>query len=190
MTSRVLMDDVQTQIVNDVRELFEPEWRRRELWDRSYSESRTTGVPGILLELLSHQNFADMKYGLDPAFRFTVSRSVYKGILKYLSSRYSCHYTVQPLPVNSFSAVIRDGKKVVLRWRATEDRLEPTAMPEGFILYTRVDDSGFDEGRRIDAVKGEDGFWTFEANIWKGHLHSFKIVAFNDGGKRDRKSVV
>ena len=183
MTSRVLMDDVQTQIVNDVRELFEPEWRRRELWDRSYSESRTTGVPGILLELLSHQNFADMKYGLDPAFRFTVSRSVYKGILKYLSSRYSCHYTVQPLPVNSFSAVIRDGKKVVLRWRATEDRLEPTAMPEGFILYTRVDDSGFDEGRRIDAVKGEDGFWTFEANIWKGHLHSFKIVAFNDGGK-------
>ena len=56
-------------------------------------------------------------------------------------------------------------------------------MPEGFILYTRVDDSGFDEGRRIDAVKGEDGFWTFEANIWKGHLHSFKIVAFNDGGK-------
>ena len=183
MTARVLVHDVQSQIVNDIRELFEPEWRRRQLWDRSYSESRTTGVPGILLELLSHQNFADMKYGLDPAFRFTASRAVYKGILKYLSSRYNCQYAVQPLPVNSFSVIIRDGKKAVLRWRATEDRLEPTAMPEGFILYTRVDDSGFDEGRKIEAVKGNDGFWTYETNIWKGHLHSFKIVAYNDGGK-------
>ena len=183
MTSRVLMDDIQTQVVNDIRELFEPEWRRRQIWDRSYSESRTTGVPGIILELLSHQNFADMKYGLDPAFRFTASRAVYKGILKYLSSRYNCHYVVQPLPVNSFSVAIKDGKKAVMRWRTTEDRLEPTAKPEGFILYSRVDDSGFDEGREINAELGDDGFWTFETNIWNGHLHSFKIVAFNEGGK-------
>ncbi|MGN1233111.1 MAG: xanthan lyase, partial [Candidatus Cryptobacteroides sp.] len=183
MTARVLMHDVQSQVVDDIRKLFEPEWRRRQLWDRSYSESRTTGVPGILLELLSHQNFADMKYGLDPAFRFTASRAVYKGILKYLSSRYNCSYAVQPLPVNSFSAVIRDGGKAVLRWRATKDRLEPTAMPEGFILYTRVDGNGFDDGREIEAEPGEDGFWTYEVNLAQGHIHSFKIVAFNDGGK-------
>ncbi len=41
--------------------------------------------PAVLLELLSHQNLADQKFGLDPRFRFQVSRSVYKGILKYLS---------------------------------------------------------------------------------------------------------
>ena len=86
LNGRLLTDYVQTQVVDDIRKQFEPNWSRRQTWDRSYSESRTTSVPAMLLELLSHQNFADMKYGLDPSFRFTVSRSVYKGILKYLSA--------------------------------------------------------------------------------------------------------
>ena len=34
----------------------------------------------MLLELLSHQNFADMRYGSDPRFKFLVSRAIYKGI--------------------------------------------------------------------------------------------------------------
>ena len=78
----------------DIQKDFEPEWQRRPLWDRSYSESRTPPVPAMLLELLSHQNLADMKYGLDPGFRFTVSRAIYKGMLKYLSNRYGVPYAV------------------------------------------------------------------------------------------------
>ena len=50
----------------------------------------------MLLELLSHQNFADMRYGLDPSFRFDVSRAVYKGVLRYLASQYATDYVVQP----------------------------------------------------------------------------------------------
>ena len=73
LNGRLLTDYVQTQVVDDIRKQFEPNWSRRQTWDRSYSESRTTSVPAMLLELLSHQNFADMKYGLDPSFRFTVS---------------------------------------------------------------------------------------------------------------------
>lgn len=87
LQQRMYADFVQTEIVNDIRKEFNPEWSRRGLWDRSYSESRTATVPAMLLELLSHQNFADMKFGLDPSFRFTVSRAVYKGMLKYLSAR-------------------------------------------------------------------------------------------------------
>ena len=133
MNGRLLTDLVQTQVVNDIRAQFNPKWSRRQTWDRSYSESRTTGVPGMLMELLSHQNFADMKYGLDPTFRFTASRSVYKGILKYLSARYGCNYTVQPLPVTSFRAEIQDGK-AVLSWTGRTDPLEPTAKPAWDIL--------------------------------------------------------
>ena len=46
----------------------------------------------MLLELLSHQNLADQSYGLDPRFRFHVSRAVYKGILKYLSYNSGSEY--------------------------------------------------------------------------------------------------
>lgn len=181
-TCRHLADLVQAQICDDVRSDFEPEWSKRQLWDRSYSESRTTDVPGMLLELLSHQNFADMKYGLDPTFRFTVSRAIYKGMLKFLSDLYKTPYIVQPLPVNSF-AVKADAGKARLSWKATVDAKEPTASSDGFILYTRVDDGAFDQGIILDNVRKSGDSYQTEVKLEKGHLYSFKIVAFNDGGK-------
>ena len=182
MNGRLLTDFVQTQIVGDIRKQFEPKWSRRQTWDRSYSESRTTSVPGMLLELLSHQNFADMKYGLDPSFRFTASRSVYKGILKYLSARYGCSYTVQPLPVTAFAAEMGDGQ-AVLSWKPAKDPLEPTATPTGYILYTRKDDGAFDNGVRLEEVQKDGDRVRITVPIHRNCLYSFRIVAFNDGGK-------
>ena len=132
--------------------------------------------------MLSHQNFADMKYGLDPSFRFTVSRAVYKGALKFLSNRYGCPYQVQPLPVHSFAAVLTDdGRKVRLSWKDTPDSLEATATVSGHILYTRVDDGAFDGGRLIE-TRREKGRICADIPIEKGHLYSFRIAACNDGG--------
>ena len=62
--SRALVDSILTNVVTDVRSQFEPEWMRRGMWDKSYYEARVPEVPTMLLELLSHQNFADMKYAL------------------------------------------------------------------------------------------------------------------------------
>ena len=182
MNGRLLTDFVQTQVVEDIRKHYEPKWTRRQTWDRSYSESRTTSVPGMLLELLSHQNFADMKYGLDPSFRFSVSRSVYKGILKYLSARYGCAYTVQPLPVKAFAAEVKDGK-AVLSWENTRDPDEPTANPSGYILYTREEDGAFDTGVELEDVVKDGKRLSVTVPIRKGILYSFRIVAFNAGGK-------
>ncbi len=175
MNGRLLCDQVQTQVVEDLRAQFDPLWTRRQTWDRSYSEARTTGVPGMLLELLSHQNFADMRYGLDPQFRFAASRAVYKGILKYLSARYGCPYVVQPLPVHAFSALLQEGK-AVLCWSPTPDPLEPTARVDHYRVYTRRDDGGFDAGLQIRDT-------TCTLNLEKGHLYSFMVVACNQGGK-------
>ncbi len=180
MICREYTDRVQSQIVRDLRAKWNPDWSRRGTWDRSYSESRTTGVPGMLLELLSHQNFADMKYALDPQFRFDVARSVYKGMLKFMSSRYGVSYVVQPLPVHDFAAQV-DGEKVLLSWKATEDPLEKTAAPKGFLLQTRTDDGAFDEGIAIKPSHKE-GRYTFEVELPAWHVVSYRIIAYNDGG--------
>ena len=172
---RYLTDIIQTQIVEDIKQLHEPIWQRRGIWDRSYSESRSPVVPTMLLELLSHQNFADMRYGLDPTFRFDVSRAIYKGMLKYLSQQSGLEYIVQPLPVKEFSA-LTSGQVVTLSWSATEDKLEPTAKPEGYIVYTRIDGAGFDNGTAVTSNK-------FEFQIETGKIYSFKITAFNRGGE-------
>ena len=182
MTSREFADIVQTQIVNDIRKEFNPDWSRRQIRNRGYRESRTPSSPSMLLEILSHQNFADMKYGLDPAFRFTVSRAVYKGMLKYLSNRYGIPYTVQPLPVSDMSVTFAGDSKAEIRWKDTADELEPTAIPAGYILYTKIDDGAFDCGRIIDP-KGNGADHTYTAEIEAGHIYSFRVQAFNEGGR-------
>ena len=174
--SRDLVDIVQSQIVSDVRKTFAPEWSRRGMWNKSYSESRVPEVPTMLLELLSHQNFADMRYGLDPRFRFTVSRSVYKGILRYLSAANKTSYVVQPLPVEQFSCRFTDKNKLELRWKALTDSLEPTAQPDQYVLYTRVDNSDFDNGVVVSSN-------VTTLSLQTGKIYSFKVTALNRGGE-------
>ena len=183
MTSREYADLVQSQIVNDIRAEYDPLWSRRQIWDRGYRESRTPSAPAMLLELLSHQNFADMKYGLDPTFRFTVSRAVYKGMLKYLSNRYEVPYTVQPLPVNSMGVRFGKDGSAVISWKETEDPLEPTASADGFILYTRVDDGGFDTGTEIKGIRRNGDVLSCEVKTEPGRIYSYRIASFNDGGR-------
>jgi len=169
-------DIVQTQIVNDIRALHEPLWSRRQLWDRSYAESRMPEVPAMLLELLSHQNLADMRYGLDPNFRFTVSRAIYKGMLKYLAYLNDFDYVVQPLPVNAFELHLDPEGRACLSWEPTRDPLEPTAATNGYILYTRVDDGGFDNGVALEEAHAE-------VEVQPGHVYSFRVAATNAGGE-------
>lgn len=174
--SRDLTDIIQTQIVADVRKAFSPEWTRRGLWNKSYSEARLPEVPTMLLELLSHQNFTDMRYGLDPRFRFTVSRAIYKGMLKYLSYNSGQPYIVQPLPVEQFSSRFVAKNKVELKWMPVTDSIEPTAKPEQYIVYTRTDDGGFNNG-----VVTKNNKIVME--IQSGKIYSFKITAINKGGE-------
>ena len=175
-TSRDLVDIIQTQIVDDIRKTFRFDWTRRGIWNKSYSESRVPEVPTMLLEILSHQNFEDMKLALDPRFRFTVSRAIYKGMLKHLACMNGRDYVVQPLPVEQFSCVFTDENKLRLTWKAVSDSLEPTAEAERFVVYTRIDDGGFDNGRIVDTN-------CIEINILPGKIYSFRVAAVNAGGE-------
>ena len=175
MRSRDLTDIVMTQIVEDLRANYDKKWSRRGMWDKAYYEARLPWCPTMLLELLSHQNFADMRYGLDPQFRFDVSRAIYKGILRYLSSQYDVEYVVQPLPVNSFAVSLK-GNKVRLSWKPTVDKLESTATPDYYILYTRIGDGGFDTGRKVENT-------SIELEQESGKVYSYRVTAVNAGGE-------
>ncbi len=177
MASRDLSDIVQTQIVEDIRKIYNPEWTRRGIWDRPYYEARKPNVPGMLLELLSHQNLADQKYGLDPRFRFDVSRAVYKGILKYMAYVENRDYVIQPLPVTDFSIMPVSGKKVRLSWKPVTDSTEPASQPDRYIIYKRKGDNGFDNGTLTDNKVYETELESFD------EIYSFKVTAVNEGGE-------
>lgn len=175
ISSRDLIDIIQTDLKRDIEANFDVQWTRRSIWDSNYSETRLPDVPSVILELLSHQNFADMRLGHDPYFKFTTSRSIYKSVLKYLSSQSKKDYVVQPLPVSNFSADLR-GSKVHLSWSETKDHLEPTAKAREYILYTKKGNSSFDNGTIVSSN-------SVSIDLTPGIIYSFKVCALNQGGK-------
>ena len=174
--SHDLTDLIQSNIVRDVRTLYEPQWTRRGKWNQSYYEARVPRVPTMLLELLSHQNFADMRYGLDPRFRFTVSRAIYKGMLQFLCSQYNMDYVVQPLPVDHMALRMTGENEVELTWQPVADALEPTATAEKYIVYTRIGDGDFDNGVLVNGN-------SYRTTLPAGMVCSYKVTAVNTGGE-------
>ncbi|MCF7740706.1 MAG: fibronectin type III domain-containing protein [Candidatus Marinimicrobia bacterium] len=177
IAARDVTDIVQTQIVNDIQTVYDSIWTRRALRNSKYSEAYRPNVPAILIELFSHQNFTDMKYGMDPRFRFDLGRSIYKGILKFISTQYGYDYTVHPLPVTHFSTEFIDSGRVKLSWRPQEDPLEESAQPDKYMVYTRIGEAGFDNGVLVkDTVH-------IVKNLKPDLNYSFKVTALNEGGE-------
>ena len=168
-------ETIHNSILRDIRAQFNPTWRSRGNKDASYFEARTPRVPAMLLELLAHQNFADMRYGHDPRFQFAVSRAIYKAMLRFSCKQHQQKYVVTPLPVSHMAAQLTDKGQVVLTWKAVEDTLEPTAKPNRYIVYTRYGNGEFDHGKVVKQCK-------YVADVPAGMVCSYKVVAMNEGG--------
>lgn len=175
---RYVSRDLSSSILTNLhRDLNKYNWKVRKLWNRDYGEARSPLSPATILEMLSHQNFADMQKAYDPVFKFDFCRSVYKSIVKFIAGVHNRQYVIQPLPVNSFAISIDDTRSTAtLSWKPTEDALEPTASPDEYILYTRIGSQGFDNGKIVHGTNT-----TVELN--KGQIYSFKIAALNKGGE-------
>lgn len=178
--NRDLADYVQTQLVEDIRQTIAPEWKRRQLHNASYCEARYPLVPSLLLEILSHKNMADMRYGLDPRFRFVAARAIYKGLLRYLCG---ANAVVQPLPVHDIAIDYTDDAWL-LTWQPTTDTLEASATPTRYEVYRR---------------QGEESDWQTVATTKvpqakieaaRGVKTDYYVVAVNDGGQSMPSAVV
>jgi len=177
MASRDMTDLIQTQIVEDIRAKYDPDWVRRAMWDRDYSEAYRPNVPSMLLELLSHQNLMDMRFGSEPAFRFDVCRAIYKGMLRFLAELYDFETVVQPLPVRSFRSEFSGQGGINLHWKPRADPLEPTADPDSYRVYTRINGEGWDQGISVEGT-------TFSLpQCAPDSIYSFRVTALNRGGE-------
>ena len=175
MASRDLADALLSNEVLDLKYKY-GQWNRREIFDRNYSETRLPEVPSAILETMSHQNFPDMRYGQDPNFRFTLARSIYKTILRYINDMHGRPFIVAPLAPNHFRVTFKDKNKVRLQWDAVDDPQEPTSKPTGYVVYTAIGDADFDNGTYIQDTK-------YDLQIDPDQLYHFKVAAVNRGGQ-------
>jgi hypothetical protein len=176
LANRDLADIMQSQIVDDVRMLHDPLWNRRQLRNADYSEAVRPNVPAVLLELLSHQNPLDMRFMLDPRFRFDVARAIYKSILRFLSVPDNPAYVIQPLPISHFTVSLDERGNATLRWRPVPDPLEASAKPDRYVVYTRKGEGGFDNGQVVTSPE------CVIRALMPGIVYSFQVRAANEGG--------
>ncbi|MCD8202337.1 MAG: fibronectin type III domain-containing protein [Prevotella sp.] len=184
--SRNMSMDFATRLLNntenDLKNSYST-WTKRTLYDRNYSETRCPLMTSAIIETLSHQNFPDMRYGQDPNFRFTLARSIYKTILKFIANQHDKPYVVTPLAPTNLSVEFYSKDTVVIRWDAQIDKTEPTSDPTSYILYTATENSGFDNGFKI---KGNVCKIKLEPDV----LYSFKVTAANDGGESFPSEII
>ena len=181
--NRDFADYLQTQIVEDIRQTMMPTWQKRHLMHKSMSETRNPKVPSTIIELLSHHNYYDMTFGLDPKFKFIVSRAIYKGMLRFIHQTTGTPYVVQPLPVQQMNISFANNDSLHIRWAERVDRLEPTATPTYYIVYTRTSQlkdgqwqtSDWDNGVRVSAAEAT-------LPIQRGVKYDIMVRAGNNGG--------
>ena len=174
--SKELATALLNNTTNDLQERF-GEWKLRKLYDRNYSETRLPIVPSSIIETLSHQNFGDMRYGQDPNFRFWMARSIYKTLLRFVTSHHGDKCVVSPLTPDHFHCEFTDKKgEVRLSWQGLIDRQEKSSEPTGYILYIAQDDNDFDNGTPLRGT-------SCNVKLKPGVLYSFRVRAINEGGQ-------
>ena len=151
-------------------------WNRRYLWDRNYSETRLPEVPSAIIETLSHQNFPDMVWGQDPNFKFTLARSLYKTLVRYIRGMHGQAAIIEPLAPRNMAVKLTGKHQALLSWSATVDEQEPTATPSYYIVYTAIGNNGFDNGRKVNGTSAT-------IDIEPGKTYHFKVSAANRGGE-------
>lgn len=174
--SQRLTETVVSRIISDIRQQHCPNWTYRQCQNRNYAETRRAEMPAMILELLSHQNYDDMRYGLDPMFRFTVARALYKGLAEYVATANGTDYQISPLPVDTFAIEMESDSTLRLWWRPTTDTIETTAVASGYVLYESVDGKGWNNGT-----------WTTSTSVVvpfvAGRHMAYKVTAVNGGGE-------
>ena len=167
--------DLLYNVSRDLKKRF-GEWVTREVWDRNYSETRLPAQPSAILEMLSHENFPDMRLAHDPFFKFSLARSIYITILKYLARVDGKKAVVQPLAPIKFQARSLRANVLTLSWSPQDDEYEPTARPTSYNIYTRIGERGYDNGRSVKSTE-------FRLALQANKIYRFRVTAVNSGGE-------
>ena len=170
--ARNLMDG----IYNDISKTY-GDWKTRGVRDQSYSESRIPEVPSAIIETLSHQNFPDVRMAQDPNFKFTLARSIYKTILRFISDAHGTDYKITPLAPDNFKVEFSDENEVKLSWTVENDTIEKEGDTNAthFLVYTKCANGDWDCGT---IVKGT----SYKMKLRPEVQYSFKVAAANSGG--------
>ncbi|MBI3099491.1 MAG: fibronectin type III domain-containing protein [Planctomycetes bacterium] len=189
-------DYIHPQLINDLRNAWDPAWYDRGQKTANFGEVRAVdSMPAILCELAFHdKQTPDNDYLWEDDFRRLSARAIYKGILRYFAaaSAYAPGpppndlfsqdpnpaVTIAPLPPRNFRVINNGNGTLQCSWAATVDPLEATATPTAYKLYRSTNGKGFDDGTNVGNVTT-----TAVGGLTPGTVYYFQVTALNAGGE-------
>jgi len=170
------------EIVNDVRQVFDPKWKDLGIFSAWFGElnpKHNDEMPSTLVEVAFHDTLADADYLREPRFRFVVARAFYQGIVKYFAKRDSVAPKLVPEPPAWLTVVSNGPTTAKVRWGASPtDALDVGGdAATTYRVYLSKDGRGFDGGTEVTGTE-----WTLEG-LAPGDVRFVRVSALNGGGE-------
>jgi hypothetical protein len=105
-------------------------------------------------------------------------------MIRFIAERNDLDYVIQPLSIDHLQAEFTGEGQVTLCWQPRVDQLEASAQAEKYIVYTRIEDNGFDNGSLVDNPE------YIAKDLSPNVIYGFRITAVNDGGEGFPSEVI
>ncbi len=176
--SAALQNFVHSELIGDIRTLWDSGWTDRGQKSYDYSEVYLLNtMPGMLLELAFHDNPHDAAAMKEPSFVRLSTRAVYQGIVKYFANRDGTPVHLLPEPACSVTARNTGLGQVTLNWAAPISG-DPWGDPaERYKVYMSTDGLGFDNGFEVVPTQAVVN------GLNPNTLYYFRVTALNAGGE-------
>jgi hypothetical protein len=175
-----LQNAVHTQVIQDLRAAWDPNWIDRGKKQANLGELRLLStMPGVLMEVAFHDNPQDAAALKDPRFAQIVARAIYKGIVRYYAQRDGRAPVFLPKPPQAPVARQTGPGQVTLSW-------QPSPSDGGVLLghpataykvYTSTDGFAWSDGVLVNGTT-----WTL-SGLPEGRTVFFRVTGVNAGGE-------
>lgn len=175
--SDTLAQAVQTEIINDIRATWDPNWQDRGPATAYFGEldpAENGEMPSILMEVAFHDNAADATQLKEPAFRYLVTRAISQAIIKWYATKDGRAVVLPPEAPESVSAKNLGNGQIEVRWAAA-----PTSgggATGSYFLYASKDGLAWDDGTPTSNT-------TTTIAVPVGETRYFRVSAVNAGGE-------
>ncbi len=180
--SAELMNAVHDEIINDIRNAWDPTWTDRGYASAYFGELNPTynGVmPSAMTLVAFHDNASDAAHLANPRFRQLLARAIYQGIVKYFANRDAVTPQLLPEPPREVEAHAGGAGTILVNWEPplTDAHGVLGDAADSYAVYTSLDGYGFDGGTpTMDTsliISGLD----------PNSIHFVRVAARNTGGE-------
>lgn len=147
-----LMDAIHSELIGDLRKVWDPEWVDRGQHTAFFGEvnpDHNDEMPATLIEVAFHSTPADADSLRDPRFRNIAARAIAQGIARYFAQKDGADLTLPPEPPTAVRMAQGDGDTLTIAWQPPAENPAGGDPAASYRVYLSQDGLAFDSGQDV-----------------------------------------